>query len=294
MKEILRGIIKKIVKNNFSWKLLSPFIKVANYFSYWRKEQLPKIEVQYVADPELIPLLGAPVVKRGPFAGLKYPDFQSFGSTIFPKIMGSYEKELEEVIEKICSKKYTEIIDVGSAEGYYANGLALRIPDAVVFAYDINEQANAFCNKMAVLNGVEARVKIKQFCSDETVAAFPFTGKGLIICDCEGYEKQLFTATNISNLINCDLLIETHDFIDMGISPYLIDLFEKTHAVQVIRSIDDIDKAREYDYPELLSLDLDKRKRLVSEGRPGLMEWLFLEPINFTKINFDKTENNNT
>lgn len=284
MKKILRGIIKRTVKNNFSWKILSPFIKVANYLSYWRKEQFPKIESQYAADPELIPLLGEPVVKRGPFSGLKCPDFKSFGSTIFPKIIGSYEKELEDIIEKICSNKYTEIIDVGSAEGYYANGLAMRIPGSVVFAYDINEQANAFCKKMAILNGVESRVHIKQSCTAETLASFSFSGKGLIVCDCEGYEKQLFTVSNLSNLKNCDILIETHDFIDMEISPFLIDLFKSTHSIRVIRSVDDIDKARNYDYPEFETLDLNKRKKLVNEGRPGLMEWLFLEPIKSNQL----------
>ena len=279
MKRIIRNIIKETVKSDFAWRVFSPFVRIADYLSYWHQEQQPKVEIQYLPDPEFIPLLGAPIVKRGPFSGLKYPDFQSFGSTIFPKIIGSYENELEGVIEKILSRKYTEVIDVGSAEGYYANGFAIRIPGAKVFAYDVNERANEFCQRMSVLNGVEDRMTVKQFCSQEALAAFIFSGRGLIICDCEGYEKQLFSKSNVSNLSNCDLLIETHDFIDMDISPYLIDLFKDTHTVSVIRSIDDIDKARDYVYPEMKSLDLNKRKKLVSEGRPGLMEWLFLEAL---------------
>ena len=42
-------------------------------------------------------------VLNGPMAGLKYPSFSSFGSSLFPKLAGTYENELAPVIKKLNS-----------------------------------------------------------------------------------------------------------------------------------------------------------------------------------------------
>src|SRR5690606_34320539 len=144
----------------------------------------------------------------------------------------------------------SEILDIGCAEGYYAVGFALKCPGTRVYAYDTDEQARNYAQQMAELNGVADRVEVRAHCSAETLAGFSFTGRALIFCDCEGYEKQLFNGDNLANLKNCDLLIETHDFIDITISGYIEALFAGTHRVQVIRSLDDITKAKEYAYTE--------------------------------------------
>ena len=44
---------------------------------------------------------------------------------------------------------------------------------------------------------------------------------------------------DIGNLKKCDLLIETHDFLDLSISGDLLRLFDNTHHIQIIKSIDD-------------------------------------------------------
>jgi selenocysteine-specific translation elongation factor len=132
---------------------------------------------------------------------------------------------------------------------------------------------------MADLNGVSDRLVIGDFCSSETLASMDFSKKTFILCDCEGYEKYLFNKNNITNLSKCDLLIETHDFMDMTISINVIELFKNTHRCTVIRSIDDIDKARTYQYTALAEQNLNVRREILSEGRPGLMEWVYLESI---------------
>lgn len=59
----------------------------------------------------------------GPFAGMKYIN-KAHGSSLTPKIIGTYERELHPFIYEIADKQYDCIVDVGSAEGYYAVGLA--------------------------------------------------------------------------------------------------------------------------------------------------------------------------
>jgi hypothetical protein len=216
-------------------------------------------------------------VQHGPFRGLIYPGHESVCSSIFPKLLGSYEKELTSVIERICKTDYSEIIDIGCAEGYYAVGLARRIESAKIYAYDTDKKARTLCSEMARLNGIKSsRFFLKDFCSTEDLASFTFTGKGLILCDCEGYEKDLFSPEIPELLKNHDLLIETHDCIDIEISSYLFRIFSKSHNVESILSTDDIQKAKTYEFDELKNCTLAEKKILLSELRSSIMEWFFI------------------
>ena len=129
-----------------------------------------------------------PIVRNGPFKGLKYPEFISYGSAISPKIIGSYESELHPIIEEFCKKEYSQIINIGSGEGYYAVGLAKRIPNAVIHAYELLPEAQKFIKQMAELNGVANRIVIHGNCTEEELLSFSYSNRTLIICDCEGAE----------------------------------------------------------------------------------------------------------
>ena len=74
-------------------------------------------------------------VLYGPFKGMTYPDSTSIGSVWLPKMLGIYESELHDILEEICSKNYSTIINIGAGEGYYAVGLALRIPTSMIYAF---------------------------------------------------------------------------------------------------------------------------------------------------------------
>jgi hypothetical protein len=219
-----------------------------------------------------------PMVKHGVFKGMKYPEIKSGSDACFPKLLGSYEKEIQPILEEICKNTYTEIVNIGCAKGYYAVGLAMRIPTAKVFAYDSNEKAVRLCKRIAELNKVDQRIITGSFCTVETLRAIPFTKKGLIISDCEGYEKELFVEELVPLLADHDLLIEIHDFIDITISSLIRQRFEKTHAIEVIQSVDDIKKAQTYSYEELGDYDLATRKILLAETRPAIMEWFYMKP----------------
>ena len=216
-------------------------------------------------------------VLHGPFAGMKYPGAQAAGSAFMPKLLGSYERELHPVMERLMAKGYAELIDVGCAEGYYAVGCALKLPQCHVTAYDLDAEARRLCTAMAALNGVSDRVKVEQFCNAETLQSFRPAGKSLIICDCEGYEKTLFTPVVRDALLGHDILIEMHDFIDLSISTHLLDLFKDSHQQTLVTSVDDVQKARDYLYPELEGLSIGVRRQALAEDRPRIMEWLILE-----------------
>ena len=62
-------------------------------------------------------------------------------SSCVPKLIGSYEEEVHLIIEEIIRRRYSIVVNIGCAEGYYAVGFALRIPDAIVYAFDIETTA---------------------------------------------------------------------------------------------------------------------------------------------------------
>lgn len=272
MVKIIKQFIHKLSHQPSFWSPLY-FLSILLRFNSFR-ERLLKIK----AEREFFKKINhKTTIIRGPFKGMRYPRLKSSYSEMAPKILGSYEAELFEPLSEILTKDYWQIIDIGCAEGYYAVGLALKIPSATVYAYDINPKALLMCEEMARLNKVDDRVILGDRCTNATLKNFNFKSKSLIICDCEGYEMELFTEENIYNLLHCDLLIELHDILGLPVKEKIISVFEKTHNIRVITS-----EARDPKlYPELAVLDDINKRIVLSECRNGLfgnnpMEWAYI------------------
>src|SRR4051794_23892795 len=64
-------------------------------------------------------------VRHGPLAGMFYlPGLEATSGDLVAKLLGAYEEELHRVLERWIASGAGTVIDVGSAEGYYAVGLA--------------------------------------------------------------------------------------------------------------------------------------------------------------------------
>ncbi|RWY52482.1 methyltransferase [Mucilaginibacter gilvus] len=276
MKSVIKRGIAAAVNNKLLWIFIKPVAKLGFFAFYSRR--VKQVIVNVEGGP-YASIFEKKEVLSGPFKGMKYPSLSSVGSSLYPKLLGSYEKELHQVIGELMGNNYTEILDIGCAEGYYAIGLSLKKPRAKVYAYDTDETARALCEKMAHLNGVDDKVILRETCTAKELVHFKFTGHALIVCDCEGYEEHLFTPQNVSNLKDCDLLIETHDFLNLSTSLNLIELFKQTHHIKIIKSIGDIEKAQTYVYPETHNLSLNEKFELHCERRPTIMDWLVCTPI---------------
>ena len=217
-------------------------------------------------------------VKNGPFRGLRYPGAATAGSALLPKLLGSYEMELSPVWERVLQMHYTEIVDIGSAEGYYAIGLGMRFQEARIFAFDSDPEANRLCAKMARLNGVEDRLTLGSFCDEHVLLGLPLGERALIVSDCEGFEKDLFAPATALRLARHDLVIEVHDLLDRKIDTLLRERFGATHDIIAVESIDDAKKVRTRFFPELEGCDATMRLFLMAENRHATIEWLYLTP----------------
>ena len=275
MKSILKLLLTRVAHNDAAWNLLNRTLIKALHYVEWEREKL----LSKVTEAAMARLCESLVVRSGPFLGMKYPHRRSVGSAFFPKLLGSYERELHPLFEKLCLRHYEDVVDVGCAEGYYAVGMALRMPSARVLAFDTDPAARTMCEEMAACNGVRDRVIIGAFCDASTLQTTLSAGACLVICDCEGYEKQLFAPELMSRLAGCDVLVEVHDFVDPTISATLRERFGVTHDLQVVHSIDDDEKAQNYNCPELNGYEWTTRKALLSEARPRTMEWFYFTPV---------------
>jgi hypothetical protein len=268
MKKVASPFIKLFVANKYTWNICMFIMRLAEWFRFERS-----CHDHQIAEETLISHFNDLVVRDGFFKGLKYPGFNSFGSSLFPKLSGTYENELIPVFEMIQTNKYNSIIDIGSAEGFYANGLALKFPQSNIYAFDIEEVAQQLCKEMSVINGIDNRVFVNGICTSKWLSSFNFGKKSLIICDCEGFEIKLFDDSNVSNLSSCDLIIEMHPMFERKVKPYLTELFKNTHRLEFISSFDDNRKL--FDLPtQYASFNNIEKIKLVQEGRVFTMEWM--------------------
>jgi len=107
-----------------------------------------------------LPILSGGTVLSGPFAGMRFGDGRS-QSEIMPKLIGSYECELHDIVESLIKLRFTTIINVGAAEGYYAVGMAVKCPQAKVVAFEMDDTQAEYCRSTAILNSVERRVAVR-------------------------------------------------------------------------------------------------------------------------------------
>ena len=278
-KKILQVVIAPLIRVDILWVLLeSTVLRITRYAERERRRLLkPKVELAKIKKQIETAMMFSPTlsVKNGPFKGMRYPEGKAIGSAFISKILGSYEKEIHPFIDRICKTEYTEIINVGCAEGYYTVGLAMRLPNAKVFAFDTNTEAIRLLKQLGEANNVSERIETGSFCDPEILMNIPVKERALIVSDCEGYEKELFTEET-ANFLRChDLLIEVHDHLDIGISSHLRNVFEKTHIIEVANSLSVTRMLQQYNYPELKDLDLQTRKYILDENRPP-MDWFFM------------------
>lgn len=169
-------------------------------------------------------------IPNGPFAGMHYTGPASEGGRA-PRMLGLYEASLHPLIERIIDRAYPQVIDVGCAEGYYAVGLARRMPDARILARDADARARTLCADLARANDVEDRIEI-----GGAMAGADFdichAADSVVICDIEGAEDAVLDPAAAPGLLAADILVEVHDCFAPGLSGRIAARFAATHQIQ--------------------------------------------------------------
>jgi hypothetical protein len=215
-------------------------------------------------------------VVRGPFRGMRLPGKAHYIDCRFEKVVGAYEHELFEIVAGLpsASPPFDDVVVIGAADGFYAVGLALLLPDARIWAYERDVLRGEMLEKVSSENGVSERVRLMGDCSNEKLNTELPTGHALIFCDVDGYENTLLDPVSVPNLRASTMVVETHDCFVPGISNELKHRFSGSHSIQEIHMCGP-------DFgtlPELTDLKLNEVESLVGSDRPTLQTWLVLLP----------------
>jgi hypothetical protein len=211
-------------------------------------------------------------VMSGPFAGMRYLE-EAFASVWPPKLLGTYEMELAPFIEAAIARRPQCIIDIGAAEGYYAVGLAWRVPEARVRAFEAGEVGRKLLTDLARKNGVADRCDVQGYCTLELLGDVLQDGAlTLLICDVEGDEFAILDPLALPGLARADVLVELHPWGHERSTERMRELFQNTHEIEEISS-----RLRlPADLPPDAQFSASCAEALMDEMRPCEMVWLWL------------------
>jgi len=221
-------------------------------------------------------------VQAGPFTGMRYlhDSVGATGSAYIPKVLGIYERELNTCVEKAVSLNFQQIINVGAGEGYYAVGMAMRVPLASIVAFEMEPKGQQMIQQLAKQNQVQDRIQILGKCEIDDLNALLTVGKKtLLVVDVEAYELILLNPEKIPDLKHTTILVELHDFIQRGIAEELQTRFTNTHHIERIWQDDRHGQEFPYNTFYTRCLPHSYLDWAVSEWRPEKMSWYWMEPL---------------
>ena len=215
-----------------------------------------------------------PTVHTGPFQGMRYLPVNC-GSALLPKIAGTYEMELHPVMERLKGEGVDLVLDVGSAEGYYAIGLTRLLNPKATHCFDIDDSAHPTMWRLAELNGVKDKIITHGWCDAQSFEQLLAPArKPLVMMDCEGGEYDLLDPVKAPVLRRAMILVETHGWKNKLGKTVLEDRFSATHQITRVNMLPRVPRDCPY---QNHSLTESERMAVVDEIRP-FEYWLFLEP----------------
>ncbi|GJE61587.1 hypothetical protein [Methylobacterium trifolii] len=211
-------------------------------------------------------------VQNGPFAGMVFLNRSAEGC-LAPKLLGCYEAPLHPFLMEVTDSAFDTIIDIGSAEGYYAVGLARRTTTTRVLAHDTNPIAQDAVRELAALNGVADRIETGGEFQGADFALHA-GGRTLVVMDIEGGEDALLRPDLYSALAGMSVLVECHDIFKPGLCETIAERFRATHHV---RRVDEqlTPPALPDWFEQTTHLD---RLLAMWEWRSGATPWLVMKP----------------
>lgn len=221
-------------------------------------------------------------IPQGPFREMRYIR-ACIGSALWPKLLGTYEMELNDAVEDLIRWDPDGVINAGAAEGYYAVGLARRLPDAAILAYEMSDLGRKLLGLLSRKNGVGDRMTLhgELTCNALQQALASMKRPGIVL-DVEGAEVELLDFDRCPDLRRAFVLLETHDTDIAGSTtlPEMLRRFSSTHSITEIpikpRTLADLPSRVRW----LTSFGMkDRLLDCMDEGRGVAPPWLRLAPL---------------
>ena len=185
LQSIARRVTRVMMKSDLLWEAARRFSEDG----YFYRQRYPVIHKR--ARRACASYLDQLQVLDGPFVGMRYDQERSVGSSLWPKLLGTYESELRPCFQRIShSARYRKIIDIGFAEGYYLIGFGRLFNESQLVGFDTEEEAQSQCRSNAQVNGIdEGRLQLYGAFEAELFQQ-TLEPNSLVIVDCEGAEAK--------------------------------------------------------------------------------------------------------
>jgi len=202
-----------------------------------------------------------------------------FNTDLSSKIVGCYEKEVQDKIEEFQKKnKKKYFVNFGAGEGYFALGVLQSGLFEKSLAFEISDLSRDIMVENSKLNNFQDRLLIKNNADKNFLkdldSSFKEISDIFLLVDIEGQEFNIFNDENLRVIQNCNLIIEFHKLHDDKINQEFIAKIKKYFNVEILTTSN-----RDFSMISLLrDLNDDDRWLIASENRPYRMSWLACSP----------------
>ena len=266
-------IIKKLSRGNFSWLLLEAISKISFNKLELRIDKV--VEKKRIDLSNKVSKIFNNTVQEGPFKGMIISEDQFWGpGDKASKILGLYEKEIQNLINQIQEKNnFPTFIDIGGADGFFAVGSVKNNLFKNCEVFEISKRGRLAIEKSAIKNNVNDQISIKGEANEKILSSIENINNSVILCDIEGSEYDLFSENLIKNMHPSNVIIEIHKNPDISLNEFedkFKNLFSINKITQGPRSLKG--------FGELKNFNDNNRSLLASEGRSCIQEWWHLSP----------------
>lgn len=216
-------------------------------------------------------------VQGGPFTGMIYPrSAVGRAEHLAAKLLGAYESELHDAIERVVRQDWEQVVDIGASDGYYAVGFALRCPAARVLAWEMNPLPARVCAELARANGVDARVELGGECRTADLRTLP-DRRTLLFSDCEGGEGELLDPDAAPILRTSVVVAELHDALVPGVEARVLERFAPTHDI-VTMTVERRFVGQHAALADIDGMNFMDQELLLTEFRTAPVKWALMTP----------------
>lgn len=266
-------ILKKLSRGNFSWFLLEIISKISFNKLELRIDKV--VEKKRIDLSNKVSKIFNNTVQEGPFKGMIISEDQFWGpGDKASKILGLYEKEIQDLINQIQEKNnFPAFIDIGGADGFFAVGSVKNNLFKNCEVFEISKRGRQSIEESAIKNNVADLISIKSEANEKTLSSIENINNSVILCDIEGGEYDLFSENLIKNMHPSNVIIEIHKNPDISLKEFedkFKNLFSINKITQGPRSLKG--------FGELKNFNDNNRSLLTSEGRSYIQEWWHLSP----------------
>ena len=202
-----------------------------------------------------------------------------FNTDLASKIIGCYEKEVQDKIDEFQRKnKKKYFVNFGAGEGYFALGALYSGLFEKSLAFEISDSSRNIMMANSKLNNLEKNLLIKKSANKNFLKDLDETFKEIsdifLLVDIEGDEFNIFNDENLQSIKNCNLIIEFHELNDLSKNQEFISKIKKYFDVEILKTSN-----RNFSNISVLrNLNDDDRWLIASENRPYPMSWLACSP----------------